>query len=56
MKRLDINDLEEIGYVCVYCGTPTEYLCCGEVHHEIGYWTKDDVLILESELTDYLER
>lgn len=42
----------EIGVVCPYCGTETEDVCCGEMHHELGYETEDGELILESELTE----
>ena len=42
----------EVGSVCVYCGAETEVGCCAEVHHEIGYETKDGELVLESELTE----
>lgn len=42
----------EIGMVCVYCGNQTEAPCCGEVHHEIGYETKDGEIILASEITE----
>ena len=42
----------EIGMVCVYCGAETEVGCCAELHHEIGYETKDGELVLESELTE----
>jgi hypothetical protein len=45
----------KVGWVCVYCGAETEDLCCGEVHHEIGYETQDGELILESELTEIHE-
>ena len=41
----------EIGMVCPYCGTQTEDVCCGEMHHETGYETEDGEIILESDLT-----
>lgn len=44
-------EIEEIGLVCVYCGTPTAGLCCGEVHHEEAY-DVDGELVLESEMTE----
>lgn len=44
--------VQEIGYVCVYCGTETEDSCCGEVHHEMAYETDDGEIILDSELTE----
>ena len=53
MEELMI-EVKEIGQVCVYCGTETEYVCCGEVHRETGYETNEQnpELLLESELTD----
>ncbi len=50
MNTKEVSNLEEIGLVCVYCGTETEEMCCGEVHLEYGYETEDGELILESEL------
>lgn len=49
--------IKEIGPVCVYCGTETEDLCCGEVHHEMGYEAIDEPIhvILESELNENYE-
>lgn len=44
------DELIEIGYVCVYCGTETKEPCCGEVHHEVGFEDSDGNLILESEI------
>lgn len=50
------DELEEAGLCCVYCGTPTESMCCSEVHLEEGYYTADGELILEHELEDYFKR
>ena len=45
-----IVDVIEIGSVCVYCGSETSDMCCGEMHHEMGYETIEGELVLESEL------
>lgn len=46
-----------VGPVCVYCGTETEDVCCGEMHHELGFETIEPhcELLLESELTELHE-
>ena len=32
-----VRYFREAEMTCVYCGTPTESGCCGEIHHEISY-------------------
>ena len=54
--KLDYIKVYPIGDVCPYCGSPVQIDphmgCCGEVHHERGFETDDEEIILESELTD----
>lgn len=49
------KQVNSIGLVCPYCGTPTEDVCCGEMHHEEGFETEDGEIVLESELDDNYE-
>lgn len=51
-ENFTTTPVTEIGSVCVYCGTETEDMCCGEVHHEMAYETEDGELLLESDLTE----
>lgn len=44
--------VSEVGLACVYCGTLTEDMCCGEMHHEMLYIDDDENYMLESELPD----
>lgn len=53
---MELIKLTKLGKCCVYCGTETEGPCCEEIRHEQGFCAPDGEIILESELTNYLER
>jgi hypothetical protein len=50
-KRISEQDVEALGLGCPYCGTITEGVCCGEMHHE-ELWSVNDEILTETELHD----